>query len=118
MLRHPRLSESYDWIVLGDSPAALLSAALVARMGLSVLVVTGGDEKKWILSSTGQVVDPEPNFIPGVGHPAHRLGLAGSCFSSLGLPESDWSSVLVEAPASAAAIAVDEIKATSSLLIG
>ncbi|MBC7690131.1 MAG: hypothetical protein H7222_00025 [Methylotenera sp.] len=34
-----KLKENYDWVVAGDHPAALLSAALVAKLGLSVLIV-------------------------------------------------------------------------------
>jgi hypothetical protein len=96
--RQARLTESYDWIVLGDSIPALLSGALVARMGLSVLLVGDGAEKKWRLSSNGQVIDPEPNHALGIGHPDHRLGLAGKCLQALRLPDADWASVIVESP--------------------
>ena len=91
MLRHTRLTESYDWMVLGDSPACLLSAALVARMGLSVLVVGDGSDKKWSLSSSGQVIDPETNFISGLGRPGPQLGLAGKCLEHFRLADSEWS---------------------------
>jgi hypothetical protein len=67
-------------------------------MGLSVLLVGDGPEKKWKLSSNGQVIDPEPNFAVTVGHPEHRLGLAGNCLKTLRFMESDWSSVIVEDP--------------------
>ncbi len=98
MARQTRLTESYDWIVLGDSLPALLSAALVARMGLSVLLVGDGSEKKWKISSNGQVIDPEPNIAFGIGCPDRHLGLAGKCLQALRMPESDWSSLIVESP--------------------
>ncbi|MBU6375690.1 MAG: hypothetical protein KGQ59_06815 [Bdellovibrionales bacterium] len=86
-----RLRESYDWIVLGDSPAAILSAALVAKMGLSVLLVGDGPEKKWTLSSSGQVIDPEPNFISGLSLSGPRSGLARKCLEHLRLADSEWA---------------------------
>lgn len=71
--RQVRLQENYDWIVIGDTPAALLSAALVARMGLSVLVVAEDGGKKWEVSDSGQLMDLEPNFLLGMAR-LERLG--------------------------------------------
>jgi phytoene dehydrogenase-like protein len=30
---------AFDWIVIGDDPGALLSGAMAARLGLSVLIL-------------------------------------------------------------------------------
>jgi hypothetical protein len=61
------VSNSYDWIVLGDHPAALLSANLVAKLGLSVLILTESSARKVVFSKSGQCLDLEPNFIAGMG---------------------------------------------------
>ena len=61
------LADQYDWIVLGDHPGALLSANLAAKLGLSVLVLTKCSAQKVIFSKAGQCLDPEPNFITGMG---------------------------------------------------
>ena len=60
------LSNSYDWIVLGDHPGALLSANLAAKLGLSVLILPKSNTRKVIFSESGQCLDPESNFIAGM----------------------------------------------------
>ncbi len=60
------LSGRYDWIVLGDHPGALLTANLVAKLGLSVLVLPNSLTQKVMFSKGGQCLDPEPNFIAGL----------------------------------------------------
>jgi hypothetical protein len=60
------LSNNYDWIVLGDHPGALLSANLVAKLGLSVLVLPNSATQKVVFSQSGQCLDPEPNFMSGL----------------------------------------------------
>jgi phytoene dehydrogenase-like protein len=62
-----KLSHNYDWIVLGDHPGALLSANMVIRLGLSVLIVPKCSTQKVIFSESGQCLDPESNFILGLG---------------------------------------------------
>lgn len=91
-------SQSYDWVVLGDSPAALLSAALVARLGLSVLICGGSGIQKWGISSNSQLIDPEPNWITGVGHPTSELAMAGICLQACHFSDSDWSLVQTQEP--------------------
>ena len=79
-----RLRDHYDWIVLGDHPAALLSAGLAARQGNSVLVLPLGEERMIRSTDAGMMVDLESNYVLGLGRgPAgpgillellHRLG--------------------------------------------
>ena len=88
--RQARLQENYDWIVLGDSPAALLSAALVARMGLSVLVVAEDAGKKWAVSDSGQLIDLEPNFLMGLARMERLGGVAAECLGRLRMAPSEW----------------------------
>ncbi len=88
--RQVRLQENYDWIVLGDTPAALLSAALVARMGLSVLVVAEDGGKKWEVSDSGQLMDLEPNFLLGMAKLERLGGVVAECLSRLRLAPSEW----------------------------
>jgi hypothetical protein len=88
--RQARLQENYDWIVLGDSPAALLSAALVARMGLSVLVVAEDAGKKWSVSESGQLIDLEPNFLMGLARMERLGGVVAECLNRLRMPPSEW----------------------------
>ena len=57
-----KLRSSYDWVVLGDDPGALLSAGLASRLGLSVLVVDSPrDRAKSKISKNDQLWDPEMN---------------------------------------------------------
>jgi hypothetical protein len=88
--RQPRLQENYDWIVLGDTPAALLSAALVARMGLSVLIVAEDAGKKWAVSDSGQLVDLEPNFLMGLARMERLGGVVAECLNRLRFAPSEW----------------------------
>ena len=98
-----RLRDQYDWIVIGDHPGALLSGALAARLGLSVLILptvalSGGTSTLVSVSRSGQCRDPESNTLMGVIPP--RLssvggGLLGLCLEHLGLlpPEAERLSV-------------------------
>lgn len=101
-----RLRDNYDWIVIGDHPGALLSGALVARLGLSVLILPtvstpGGRSCLLSVSRSGQYRDPEPNTLMGVQPPrAGEGGLLGVCLEHLGLlpAEADRISVIEAAP--------------------
>ncbi len=86
-----RLQENYDWIVLGDSPAALLTAALVARMGLSVLIVAEDAGKKWTVTESGQLIDLEPNFLMGLARMERLGGVVAECLSRLRQAPSEWN---------------------------
>jgi len=92
--RQRRLQENYDWIVLGDTPAALLCAALVARMGLSVLIVSEDSGKKWELAQAGQLVDLEPNFLMGLARMDRLGGMVAECLSRMRFPAVDWEQLI------------------------
>ena len=84
-----KLRDRYDWIVLGDHPSALLSAALVARLGLSVLVLDFIPRAKPMVSKNGQVLDPEVNFLLGLNASGPETGLLGECLHRLGMAPSE-----------------------------
>jgi hypothetical protein len=75
------IATQYDWIVLGDHPAALLSANLVARLGLSVLIVPQCTSMQTCVSEEQRVLDPESNFLLGL----EPDGLLGICLEKSGL---------------------------------
>lgn len=79
------ISSQYDWIVLGDHPGALLSANLVARLGLTVLVVPKSETRGVLLSDEGQYLDPESNFLLGLG----EGGLLHESLSKVGAISED-----------------------------
>src|SRR5690349_10801759 len=84
-----RLRDHYDWIVLGDSPGALLSACLTAKLGFSVLVlplVPGGQR---IVYKTRDCVDPESNYLLGLGRTPRVNGILSETFSRLGVGEAE-----------------------------
>jgi hypothetical protein len=75
-----RLRDHYDWLVLGDHPGALLSGALVAKLGLSVLILPCFAGAKIATSKSGQVLDPESNFLIGLSE-----GLLADCLKHVGV---------------------------------
>ncbi len=90
-----RLRESYDWVVLGDSPGALLSACIAAKMGQSVLIAPL-DSTQWILrSETRDYLDFESNCLFGLGLPNTSEGFLGDLFRWLGIYESLWQEQLL-----------------------
>jgi len=91
-----KVRESYDWVVLGDNPGALLSAALVARMGLSVLVLPFNPGAHAYVSKSGQCFDPEPNFIIGLGRMEQNRALVSECLHKLGMLPSEASRIIRE----------------------
>lgn len=70
-----KLLESYDWVVFGRSPGALLSGALVARMGLSVLIVPLGESAEAHTTPSGLFFDPERNSLLGLGQVGNLRGI-------------------------------------------
>ena len=69
-----KLRDQYDWVVLGDSPAALVSASLAARLGLSVLVLPLGPKSAPTLLPDFTVFDPERNWIGGLSRSPDSRG--------------------------------------------
>ncbi len=95
-----RLSDSYDWVVLGDHPGALLSASLAAKLGLSVLVLPLAPSLKLTISKDGQHLDPETNFMLGLapqGRGDRAPGLLAECLTRLGILPAELE--LVRGPA-------------------
>ena len=85
-----RLEDHYDWVVLGDHPAALLSASLVARLGLSVLILPLYPQSKVPHGKVeGKVWDPEPNFWLGLA----GSGLLRECLRKLGASPAELQNI-------------------------
>jgi hypothetical protein len=84
-----RFRDQYDWVVLGDHPGALLSASLVARLGLSVLVLPLAPGARIAVSRSGQHLDPEPNYLLGLGKMERSSGLLAECLGRLGVLPSE-----------------------------
>lgn len=80
-----KLKDHYDWVVVGDHPAALLSASLVARLGFSVLILPLASGGETMISGSGQLLDPESNFMVGLGSVGQEFGLLASCLNDLGV---------------------------------
>lgn len=87
-----QLRDQYDWAVLGDDLGALLSAGLAARLGLSVLILpvgSAGASQGLRISRSGQCVDLESNFVPGLGRMGAQSGLVAECLNVLGALPSE-----------------------------
>jgi phytoene dehydrogenase-like protein len=85
-----KLRSSYDWVVLGDDPGALLSAGLASRLGLSVLVVDSPqDRAKSKISKNDQLWDPELNCLVGLGETENFPGVWYRCLRRLGLSDAE-----------------------------
>jgi hypothetical protein len=91
-----RLRDQYDWAVLGDHPGALLTAGIAAKLGLSVLVLPLGETLRSRVSPSGQCLDPESNFMLGLGKQGKANGLLADSLGRLGLNSSEESRVLAE----------------------
>lgn len=87
-----QLKEKYDAVVFGDHIGGLLAAALVARLGLSVLILPLGKSLTTQISKQGDCLDPESNFLIGSVSHGDRAGLLGLCFERLGIlnGEEQW----------------------------
>ena len=70
-----RLQDQYDWIVLGNHPAALLGGGLAAQLGQSVLILPFSSSFILNVSSEGQPLDPESNYLLGLGKSGKSDGL-------------------------------------------
>ena len=83
------LSDHYDWVVLGDHPGALLSGTLAAKLGLSVLILPLAPGARAMISNSRQCLDPEPNYVLGMGRIGRSHGLLRECLNHLGLTSSE-----------------------------
>ena len=89
-----RLRESYDWVVLGDSIGALLSACLAARLGQSVLVLPLSLSRSKGAEGADAAFDSESNSVlglPGVDLSGRAAGLLGLCLDRLDLLDHEWN---------------------------
>lgn len=88
-----RLRDRYDWIVLGNHPAALLSASLMASLNLSVLLVYDKQQPLLQVSSNGSYFDPEPNILVGINNGSKKEGFLLKHLRKLGVSfsEENWN---------------------------
>lgn len=84
-----KLMDQYDWVVLGDHPAALLSAGMAAKLGLSVLMVPAFSGIKKQIIGNYFCFDPEKNFLLGLRSGDQRPGLLGEILNKIGISESE-----------------------------
>jgi len=91
-----KLQDHYDWIVFGSQPGALLSACLVARMGFSVLLLPMSLNQGLTVSRTGQLFDPETNYLIGLGRSGEVDGLIRSCLVRVGIQPAEEAWIRTE----------------------
>ncbi len=91
-----RLQDSYDWLVLGSHPGALLTASLVAKLGLSVLILPLDSRSGLLSSSSGQKIDLDPNYVMGVGKVGKVEGLVLKCLLHLGVTPTELNQIQIE----------------------
>ncbi len=84
-----RLSDHYEWVVLGDQPGALLSGCLAAKLGLSVLILPVVEPFRLTVSQSGQFFDPETNSLLGLGGAGPSEGLVARCLFRSGMLASE-----------------------------
>ncbi len=85
MNQYAELGTKYDWIVIGEHPAALLSAAFMSKSGYSVLVVGMDSVKDSHVSEEGDCIDPESNWLLGLGENLGKPGLIRDLLIRLGV---------------------------------
>jgi hypothetical protein len=99
-----KLLDHYDWVVLGDHPGALLSAGLVARLGLSVLVLPISPTRHVLIpDSSGKdgverALDFETGYVLGLGRAPRFSGLVFECLSRLGIQPAEAEQILLNEP--------------------
>lgn len=91
-----RLQESYDWVTIGDHPAALLSACIAARLGLSVLILPIKLGKSPLLNKSGQVLDFESNYFLGLHGDTKVKGLLSFCLNKVGVAPVELENILYD----------------------
>ena len=89
-----RLRDHYDWVVLGNHPGALLSASLVAQLGLSVLVLPMESSMgRNLHSASGLYLDPESNYLVGLGKSGKLDGLVLNCLNHIGIQQNELDQI-------------------------
>jgi len=95
-----KIQDHYDWIVIGSHPAGLLSASLVARLGLSVLILPFAQHFGLYSGSNGELIDTESNYLVGLAHGkvGKVEGLISSCLSRVGILPAEKDLIDAETP--------------------
>src|SRR5687768_13263970 len=83
-----KLQDQFDWVVLGEHPAALLTGCLVAQQGYSVLMTPASPPLVSFVSHSGQLIDPEVNYLAGLGLGQQSDGLLSLALNQLGVLSS------------------------------
>jgi hypothetical protein len=91
-----RLQESYDWVTIGDHPAALLGACIAARLGLSVLILPIKLGKSPLINKSGQILDFESNYFLGLHGDTKVKGLLSYCLNKVGAAPVELENILYE----------------------
>ncbi len=95
-----KLKDSYDWLVLGDHPGALLCGALVAKLGLSVLMLPFGKDFEAKKSKQGPILDPDSSYFIGLTDALGYTGLLSRCLKRIEMtvPQAELAGPLVVTP--------------------
>ena len=88
-----RFRDHYDWVVLGSHPGALLSASIVAKLGLSVLVLPMGIQTGRRVIEGERFLDPDPNYSLGLGGSGKVDGLILHCLKHVGMTSEEAKSI-------------------------
>ena len=92
MNQSPAIADRYDWVVIGDHPGALLSAALASKLGLSVLVLQAAPSARVQISKAGHCLDPETNYwlaAAGLDQSQTSRYLLAECLIQAGLESGE-----------------------------
>ena len=84
-----KIKDVYDWVVLGDHPAALFSGCLAARLGLSTLILSHAPSAKVLVSQSGQCIDFERNRMMGLARLESDSGLVWEILHRFGLKPAE-----------------------------
>ena len=90
------LKDHYQWVVLGDHPGALMSAALMSAAGFSVVVLPLSPSSLATVSDTQQFIDHESNFLLGLDQVGGQAGFLQMLFRRLGWKDLEFEKVFVD----------------------
>ncbi len=82
---------------MGDHPAALISGALAAKLGLSVLIVPLAENSRVAISSDGRVHDSETTWFPSLAEASGPHHLVRATLEYLGTTSSEMTQVISRA---------------------